>query len=375
MVTGTQGERIHPDQLPPGFELQLGSEYELGGVGFLTYITPGYGDRPWLELGRYITTTPIGSLLGGSQHQTITIQGKPAVLSMGAPAGSDNVAVAWSAGNGIVLFVSAYKIPQAEVLAIAEHVQYVVGTEFAYPSSPRVTVTRKQALDKLPGPTSTKRAALTSFGEIDAVTHPAGQLHRRPILDPAVEVIRPVWVVWAINTSNAGSSAPLNGIVVDGNSAQQLAQIRGVDPAALSSLTDRSQSLCAPPFGVLTRSEFQFLVPAEPGVTSTAKLMTLQMLRSIKEGDNLGNCMLAACDPGVPLWVWIGAASDCRLLLRCGPPGGVASAPRPSPPIGTWALRPFDARTGPQNTGFGGAGGQGELPAAVASLPNLDPGP
>jgi hypothetical protein len=374
IVTGTQGERLHPDELPPGFVLQGGSELELGAMNMLEYATPVYGDRPWLELGRYHTTLPLETLTGGgSQHRMATVQGKPAMLTGAAPAGPGDEVVEWNASVGVVLFVTAHNIPQSEVLEVAEHVQYAAGTEFTYPTQPKVTVTRQRALSMLPGAASSSRAVLTSFGEVDAVTHTSGPINHVPTLNPNLEVVRRVWVVW----SGALNNQPLpvrGGIVVDANSGVNVADLGGVNSASLSSLSDRSQSGCQPPFGVLTRSEFRFLSPDMPGTTSMVKLVTLQILMNITEGNSIGNCELAACDPDVPVWVWIGTANDCRLLLRCGPPRG-ASVPQPSPIGGTWALRPIDARTGPQNTGFGGAGGRGELPPAMANLPDLAPVP
>lgn len=376
VVTGTQGERLHPDELPPGFVLQGGSEFELGAMNLLEYATPVYGDRPWLELGRYNTTLPLETLTGGgSQHRVITVQGKSAMLTGGAPAGPTDEVVDWNASVGVVLFVTAHNIPESEVLAVAEHVQYAAGTEFTYPTQPKVTVTRQRALSMLPGAASSSRAVLTSFGEVDAVTQTSRSINHVPTLNPKVEVIRPVWVVWsgALN----GPTLPVHGgIVVDGNSAVKVADLDGVNSASLLSLTDRSQSGCQPPFGVLTRSEFQFLMPATPGITATVKLMTLQTLRSIKDGSTVGNCSLATCDPGVPVWVWIGTASDCSLMFRCSPPFPNAS-PLPTPPAGSWAMRPLDARTGPQNTELsGGPSGHGPLPPSdIAGLPDLAPAP
>src|SRR6202035_1303936 len=95
--------------------------------------------------------------------------------------------------------------------------------------------------------------------------------------------------------SGAPNNQPLpvrGGIVVDANSGVNVADLGGVNSASLFSLTDRSQSGCQPPFGVLTRSEFQFLMPATQGITVTVKLMTLQTLWRIKEGSTTGICSL-----------------------------------------------------------------------------------
>ena len=383
LVTGIQGERMHPNQLPPGFVLEQGSsETELGGVGFLTYSTPGYGDRPWLELGRYNTSQPAGTLLGATQKTAVVVQGNPGVLATGAPGGSDDVAVDWRVSPGIVLFVTGYKIPATEVIAVANHVTYSAGTVFTYPAQPKVTVTRQRALSMLPGATSSSRAVLTSFGEVDAVSTPSGPINHVPTLRSDIGVTLPVWVVWQSGQTGQTLTAH-KGVVIDANSGAELVDLKGVKPASLRALTDRSQSGCEPPFGVLTRSEIKFLVPAAPGASATLKLVTLRILISIQDGSDLGDCSLAACDPGVPVWVWIGTAADCSLMFRCGPPpfansgpGLTPASPLPTPPPGSWALRTFDARTGPQNTELSGeTGGHGPVPADVASLPDLASAP
>ncbi len=375
LVTGIQGERMHPNQLPPGFVLEQGSESELGGVGFLTYTTSGYGDRPWLELGRYNTSEPAETLLGASQKTAVIVQGNPGVLATGAPGGSDDVAVAWRVSPGIVLFVSGYKIPATEVVAVANRVTYSAGTVFTYPAQPKVSVSRQRALSALPGATSSSRAVLTSFGEVDAVSTPSGLINHVPTLSSDIGVTLPVWVVWQGGQTGQTLTAR-QGVVIDANSGVELVDLKGVKPASLLALTDRSQNGCEPPFGVLTRSEIKVLVPTVLGTSATLKLITLRMLISIRDGSALGDCSLAACDPDVPVWVWIGTADDCRLMFRCGPPPNPSASALPTPPPGSWALRPFDARTGPQNTELsGGSAGHGPVPADVASLPDLASAP
>jgi hypothetical protein len=378
VVTGTKGERMHPAELPQGFVLQLGDEGDLGGIRLLEYTTPGNTDRPWVEIGRYMTTQPMATLLAGT-HETTTVQGKPAVLSAGNPGGSDFLAVDWQESEGVVLFVTTYKIPRAEVLAIANHVVYTAGTEFTYPARPRVTITKQQALSALSGPTADRTAVLTSFGEADAVVQSPGTINHVPTLDPTIDVVRPVWVVWR-SPQGATKLATGNGVVIDANTSQKLAVLSNISVASLLSLTDRSQVACVPPFGVLTRSEFVSVVPTIEGSTSSVKLMTLQMLKSASTTSSIGNCELAKCDPSVPVWVWMATASDCSLMFRCGPPfPGLGGPPRstPTPPSpGSWALRAFDARTGPQNTELSGVpSGHGQLPSDLAVLPDLAPAP
>jgi hypothetical protein len=360
VVTGLIGERLHPQLLPPGFVLEQGSETELG-QGWLTYITAGSGDRPWLEMGKYNTTLSIADLLAGEQTQSVTIQSRPGVSTI-APS-NETVNVAWEESPRIVLFVTGHKLALAEVVAIAQSVEYLPGSTFSYPIRPTVTLSRERAGAILPGGGPASKAVLTSFGEVDAVlSGPSLPLNHVPVLNPSIEVGRPVWVIW----SGAGK-----GVVVDAVSSKVLASLVGVNGAALTSLHDRSRPGCAPPFGVLTRSEIGFVTRPRAGATTTMKLVTLQTLRSTAETSNLGNCTLHACDPNVPVWVIIRSAPDCSLLLRCTALPG--QPPLPTAPPGSWSVTPFDARTGPQ-TGFAtAAGGRGPLPLDVADLPDLEP--
>ena len=194
-------------------------------------------------------------------------------------------------------------------------------------------------------------------------------------------MIRPVWVVWG-GSGSAPSSGPQSGVVIDANSSARLAELAGVNGEALSSLTDRSLGSCEPPLGVLTRSEFIHLLSPKvpgavstiPGAVSTAKLTTLGTLRNTKDGSSLGNCTLLTCDPAVPVWLWSTTASDWQLLWRVCPPPNAAQLPCPTPPPGSWQVRAFDARTGPQHSELSGSsGGFGPLPADLAALPDLAP--
>ena len=361
VVTGLTGERLHPQLLPPGFFLEQGSETELG-QGWLTYITAGSGDSPWLEMGKYNTTLPPADLLGEEQKQSVTIQGRPGVSAI-APFG-ETVNVAWEESAGIVVFVTGHKLALADVVAIAQSVEYMPGSTFTYPIRPTVTLSRERALARFPGGGSASKAILTSFGEVDTVLLGLSlPLNHVPVLNPTIEVGRPVWVVW----SNAGK-----GVVVDAVSGDIVASLASINGAALASLSDRSRPGCLPPFGVLTRSEIDFVTRPLDRATTTMKLVTLQTLTSIAETNELGNCLtLHACDPNVPVWVMIRDAPDCSLLLRCTALPG--QRPLPTAPPGSWSVTPFDARTGPQ-TGFStAAGGRGPLPLDLTDLPDLEP--
>jgi hypothetical protein len=370
VVTGTRGERLFSTELPPGFVLTGGNPDDLGSMGLLTYSVASGGDQPRVVLYREFTTQPLATLIGGgSISQSVTVQGKPALL-VGGPPGPDFMNVAWVAGDGLVLIVGGYKISQTELLAVADHVQYVAGTQFTYPIQPRATVTREQALAALPGANG---ATLTSFGEADALIDDSAPVYvpRLPALNPSIEVIRPVWVVW----TSLSLSLPARGFVIDATSGIRLVEFHGRYPFALGSLTDRSLSGCNPPFGVLTRSELAYFIPPIAGVASTVKLTTLGTLTALNSagGDSFGNCSLLTCDPNVPVWLLIQTASDSRLMSEHpSPPNPGTSPVRPTPPTGSWAMRGLDARTGPQNTNLSGeSAGLGPLPAELAAVPDL----
>jgi hypothetical protein len=338
----------------------------------LNYSVPGYGEKPYIEVTRYMTTRPVETLLSGSEPRSITVQGKPAVRATGLT-GSPLLNVAWMASDGVAVIVTGYRLSDSDVLAFANNIQYTPERTFNYPAGPKAQVTRPQALAALQGPDSSKIAILTSFGELDAVLHSGRPINHQPSLRPGVEVIRPVWVVWG-GSGSAPSSGPQSGVVIDANSSARLAELGGVNGEALASLTDRSQGACEPPLGVLTRSEFTYLSPKIAGVASAAKLMTLGTLRNTKNGSSLGNCMLLTCDPTVPVWAWSATASDWQLLLRVCPPPNGAQLPCPTTPPGSWQMRAFDARTGPQHSELSGTiGGPGLLPPDVAALEDVAP--
>jgi len=367
-VTGTRGERLHPRVLPIGFTLEsFYDEADLGAMHMLMYTTPGSGDRPWLELGRRHSAIPLSSLMGINQSEPVTIQGKAGLQFAGPPQGSGDIAIDWTESIGVILFVTAHNVPASEVLAVANNLQYVPGTSLTYPTRPRVTVSKRQAQSLLPGAGSSPQAVLTSFGEVDAVTS-LPPINHVSVLNPSVEVTRPVWVVWTRTKEDVKKT-----VVVDANSSVKLAELTGVPAASLLSLTDRSAASCEPPFGVLTRREIGYLIPTPPQITSTLKLMTLGTLRGTKEGSFVGNCNLVICDLQTVVWVWSASATDCSLMFRCGPPGPFAQA-GPTPPPGSWAIRTFDARTGPQSTELSAIpSGHGQLPLDVANLPDMAP--
>jgi hypothetical protein len=361
-VTGEQGEQLHPTVLPAGFVLTSGNEDDLGAMNLLTYSVPGYGDKSYIEIRRYMTSEPVGSLVGGSET-SVTVQGQPAVLAASAPS-PDWINVAWPANNGVVLIVTGYKVSEGDLLAVADNVAYRPGIPFVYPASQGASVTRQDAIAAWQGFDSSTKATLTSLGELNSV------LHRTVALG---EAIRPVWAVWGASGTSSGSQTQ-SGVVVDANSSAPLATLNGVDDVALSSLTDRSQGSCEPPFGVLTRSEFTYLAPSVPGTVSSVKLMTFKTLQSTQNGSTLGNCTLLTCDPNIPVWVWSATATDWRLVSRVCPPPNPNGPPCQSPPAGSWRLRAFDARSGPQHSDLSGSvAGFGPLPAELSALPDLAP--
>jgi hypothetical protein len=361
VVTGEQGEQLHPAVLPAGFVLTSGNEDNLGAMNVLTYSVPGAADQSYVEIRRYVTSRPAGSLVGG-EPRPATVQGNPAVLAVSAPS-PDWINVAWPANDGVVIIVTAYRVSAPDVLAVANSVAYRPGISFAYPATPAATVPRQHALAAVPGSDSSTKAILTSMGELDAVLHSS--------VAPGVDVIRPVWVVWGASTSSGGDQTP-SAAVLDANSAALLTRLSGVDDVALSSLTDRGQGACEPPFGVLTRSEVTYLAPPAQGIVTTLKLMTFGILQSTQKGTTLGNCVLLTCDSSAPVWVWTAIASDWRLVSRVCPPPNPAGPPCQTPAAGSWRLEALDGRTGPQHSDFSGSvGGFGPLPADLAALPDF----
>jgi hypothetical protein len=358
-VTSTTAERLDAGWLPPGFAYSSGPKQDLGANAGPMYLGPPSSDRPWIALARRHSTLPPDQLVSGT-NRPVTVQGHAGVASVGVPVPTfENIA--WTQAPGTVLIVTGHLVPEADLLHVAEAVEYDAGTPFTYPTHPTVTVRRDHALRaKL----SARHAVLTSFGELDAVASAPGEASRVPTIAPDVAVTRPVWVAW----SPDGSAA----LVVDAQTGSMIATIPHVDPRALASLTDRSQPTCAPPFGVLTRSEVEFLRPTEAGTTRTLKLSTQGALDATRTFADLSQCALSTCDPNVPAWLIVDSAADHRYLDReRGPCCGTA----PSAPPGSWQVTAVDARTGPQSSdvGNGASLGPGAPPADLARVRDLAP--
>lgn len=357
-VTGRMGERLHPKYVPDGLILETGRETELGQRG-LFYIGAPSADRVWLELDKKSTASLPAGLLDEVRSPTVIVHGKRAVTA-GTPGETFNIA--WQESVGVVLIVTGHRLSAAQVIAVARGLEYTPGTTFTYPIRPQVDVSREQAIAKLSSTGSRTHAVLSSFGEVDAVLSGETQpLNHEPVLDPSIEVGRAVWLVW----DDSGK-----GALVDANTGGVLVGLPNVKQTSAASVTDRSKRGCAPPFGVLTRTEIRYLTGA-PTPTTTLKLVTLGTLLDLSETAPLGNCGLHECDRAVPVWMMVRSAADCSLLMRCGPLPG--QSPWPSAPAGSWSLMPFDARTGAQ-TGFAtAAGGRGPVPLALTNLPDLEP--
>ena len=367
VVTGIKGERVHPTVLPTGFVLKSGNEGDLGGISFLDYSRPGGGD-PYIQLTRYFTNRPPADEMLPPVH-VVTVPGIPGSFAVdGQQPDPDLIAVGWSPSPGIVLVMAAIglQISESGLIAIAEAVSYTPGVEFTYPTTLRVDVSRARAVS-ISGMGSDAHVVLSSYGEVDAVLHPHEAINHLPALP--IDVIRPVWVVWQTTGSASNINARI-GAVVDATTGTTLIHLAPADTAAVSSLSDRSSGACLPPFGVLTRNEVEFLLPARPGTQRSVKLMQFQALGAVpSDGFSIGGCLILTCDPTVPVWAIATTASDPRFIdfSPCG---------LWSPTVGKcWYLGVVDARTGPQHTEFGGSGGPGPLPPAVASLPDLDPSP
>jgi len=183
-----------------------------------------------------------------------------------------------------------------------------------------------------------------------------------------------VWVVWA---SDSGSAQTARAIVIDAQTGRTVAPIPDVATDALAGLTDRSRAGCAPPYGVLTRSEATYLDPLLAGTSTVMKLVTLGTIAELPPYSSFANCQLQECEASAPVWVFIATALDHRYLR--GTMGGVTGPVGPTGTTttvepGSWSSTALDARTGPQVTNLGGgADGAGTPPAAVLALPDLAP--
>jgi hypothetical protein len=370
-VTGTGGERLHPDFLPAGFVHTEGNETNLGARGQLTYTPPGGGDPPRVQLLRYRTGDPLAQLSSSSSHHPVTVQGHTAVFSDGAP-DPKFTSVAWNVAPGTALVVSGYKLSESVMLEVANAVRYDPGTTFTYPTNPRLHVTRADALALIAGPRRDRRAVLTSIGEVGAIAAPTGLLNRTSSIAPALSPATPVWVAWSTTEELKSKPPQRELLVIDAQSAARFQA--SASPAGVAALTDRNRPGCAPPFGVYTRSEIEFLRPAEMHSTQTATLTLLGRFLAAGSGTpSVVDCLLSTCDPNVPVWVLLATAPDSRFLdLERGPLG----PPRTTTESGSWMMMAFDARTGAQSSAASDSGvsiGAGPPPAALRALVDLAP--
>jgi hypothetical protein len=376
-VHGTSGETLDATWIPPGFKQTSGSATDLGPPGGPPYFALGGTDPPFVLLSRFHSSGPLADLLGmGTRKaQSIGILGHTGVITDAGFGPRPTTAIAWKYSPGIELEVRAHNISSADAIRVANSVQYTPGGTFVYPINPDVTVTREQADSKLAKrSTADVHAALTSFGEFTAVR--AHDANHRSTIAPDVPVAAPVWVAWAPNRAKNSDAA----IVVDARSGETIASIPRIDALALESLTDRTTRACAPPFGVLTRSEATYIRQPVGGKTVTMKLVTLNDLIRLPDFAVFANCGLQECDATVPVWMTIATASDHRFLLG-GPGGGLrivgATGPRVTTTTikaGSFTVLGMDARTGPQDTNLDGStSGAGRPSARLLALPDLSP--
>jgi hypothetical protein len=378
-VTGTTGERIHAAWLPPGFELR-GGETDLGAQGGAQYFRLGGADPPFVLLSRFHSTQPLRDLIvaaGIGTTRPVAVHGHAGLFTDRGLGPPSTLAIGWTESPGIELRVQAHGLTPADALRVANSVEYTPGGSFTYPDRPRVTVIRLQALAALGTPSpDDEHAALTSFGEF--ISMRAHDANHRPDIDPGVAVAQPVWVVWTTD----GDARSVTATIIDAESGSTITTAPKVDPRALDSLTDRSVPNCSPPFGVLTRSEAQYLQPPAQGGTVLMKLSTAGALGATSTLAPLSQCSIDRCDPSVPFWLFIFRASDHRYLDQgfgapTGPVGLTGpTAQRPTTTIkaGSWELAGFDARTGPQDTYVAGSyASVGTVPADLLAIRDLSP--
>ena len=361
VVTGTSAETLEPTWLPPGYALSEGNPADLGSRGGLTYTPPGGGDPPRVELLRYHSTAPLATLSTGTVHQTVGVRGMPALLTTGGPSPLFT-SIAFVVEPGVEIVVSGYKIDEPTLLHVADDVEYRPGTKFTYPAHPHIRLTRANALAIIHDTTADGRAVLTSAGEVNAVTDTDGPVGNATTVPETVPVTTPVWVVW--DSPLGPQLRPV--VVVDALSGARLAA--NLSFAKISSLTDRSGSACAPPFGVLTRSEVESIRPAQPGTRQTAILTTFGRFIATRTGFEFAQCTLDSCDPTAPVWVLISTAPDQRFVDE---ERGLGSRPTTHGP--SWQLLAIDARSGPQSTSIdnGASLGSGAPPADLLRLRDL----
>jgi hypothetical protein len=361
VVTSTSHETLAPTWLPAGWVLSEGNPADLGTHGNLTYTPPGGGDPPRVELLRYNSTMPLAQLSSGSVHQRVTVQGHSGLYTSGLPA-LLFTSVGWVESPGVEIVVSGYKLDEPTLLRVADGVTYQPGATFTYPTHPPIRLTRAEALATIHDTTADGRAILTSAGEFNAVTDSVGPGEHITPIPSTVPVTTPVWVVW---------DDPLGpqlrpAFAINADSGVRLAA--NLDFTKISRLTDRSGPACAPPFGVLTRSEVLSMRPAAPGTKQTAILTTFARFAATYSGRGFAQCNLESCDPTAPLWVLISTAPDQRFVDEERGPTGRPITHGPS-----WQLLAVDARTGPQTTSVDNTSslGPGPAPADLLRLRDL----
>jgi hypothetical protein len=318
----------------------------------------------------YRNTEALTNLYSGTTHP-ITVQGHPGIFGVGLPqAAAKFEAVLWRPTPDIALVVNGYELSEADLIRIADNVEYDSGGTLTYPTHPEVAVTRAQALAAAAHAINDPRAVLTSFGELDAVS--TGVANHFPTLATGIAVTQPVWVVW---TPAAGgrSNDTHAAIIVATGGTPAIASVVTIKERALDSLTDRSAPTCAPPFGVLTRSEVAYLRPPFSGAHMVTKFTTEGALTAVPALSGFFDCSLDACDPTVPVWVFIQTASDQLFTNMESRPPGVT--PRDTK-AGSFSITMLDARTGPQGSNVGSTSelGGGQPSAGVLAVTDLAPG-
>jgi hypothetical protein len=176
----------------------------------------------------------------------------------------------------------------------------------------------------------------------------------------------PEWVVW-----NDGPVAGRATVVAIGADAGlRVVNASSIPIRVLDAITDRSVATCAPPFGVLSRSELLALHPPEAGTTVITKLTTLGVLATTANGIPLTGCGADdTCDASVPVWVQISSAPDPRFTDR---ESRLNEQQRNTG--ASWQVVAYDARTGPQDTSLNGvASGPGAAQADLIAIPDLAP--
>ena len=368
-ITSTSGERLHPTWLPPGFVLTSGNESDLGAQGFLTYSTPGNGDHPRVELLRYRSNQSLSSLYSGTTQRTLTVHGDPGILSVGVPQATPiSKAVLWRPAPDLALVVNGYKVSDADLIRVAEGVDYFIGRDPHVCDPPRSRSDARGRSRRSAARSRTRtRCSLRSASSTRSRTGAANHL---PTLATGIAVTQPVWVVW---TSGAGSESTPAAIVIASGGSPAVAATVNVKERALDSLTDRSAPMCAPPFGVLTCSEVAYLRPPLSGANTVSKFTTEGALTSTSALSGFFDCSLDACDSTVPVWVLIQTAtSQLFANMESRPPGITPGDTKP----GSFSITMVDARTGPQSSNVGSSSelGSGPAPAGVLSITDLAPG-